>query len=199
MLSGTPSTMPCARCQQNPPHLRRTIAAFRYAYPLDGLIQRLKYQQQLALADWLGTALADKLAETRADTRPNTRAAPNVSALIPMPLHPRRLRERGFNQAVEIARPVARTLHIPLLLDAVQRYRDTPAQVGLSYAERQANLRGAFVLNPKFRSLLRGRRVALLDDVLTTSASLNALAETVLEAGVTEVEAWVVARTVEVD
>ncbi len=108
-----------------------------------------------------------------------------------MPLHPERLRERGFNQAVEIARPLARTLEIPLLLEAAQRVRNTPAQVGLPHDARLKNIKGAFVCDER----VAGKRIALLDDVMTTGASLDELARAVLAAGAIEVEAWVVART----
>ncbi len=108
-----------------------------------------------------------------------------------MPLHPARLKERGFNQAQEIARQVARRLAIPLDAHACRRLRDTPPQATLKLKKRAANLRGAFSCDLD----LSGKRVALIDDVMTTGASLHALAQAVRAKGATQVEAWVVART----
>jgi len=151
-----------------------------YTPPADILIQRLKYGGELALAGFLADLLLTEI---------DRAALPD--ALLPMPLHPRRLGERGFNQAVEIGRRLSRRLGIPLLLADCRRIRDTPAQVGLDHAARQSNLRGAFACD----QTLRGRHVALVDDVLTSGASLNALAQATRQAGAARVEAWVVART----
>jgi len=170
----------CGRCLKTPPAFACTRAALVYAWPADGLIQRLKYGRELAIAP----ALAELMASAVMDfSRPD--------ALVPMPLHPQRMRERGFNQAVEIARPLARKIGMPLWLDAAKRLRDTPAQAGLAHDARLQNMRGAFVCDAR----VAGRRIALIDDVMTTGASLDALARAALAAGAVTVEAWVVART----
>ena len=110
---------------------------------------------------------------------------------MPMPLHPARLRERGFNQSMELARRVGNKLNIPLLSDACQRVRDTPPQTALSWKERGKNIRHAFACTQD----LSGKSVAVVDDVMTSGASLNELALTLRNAGASEVSAWVVART----
>lgn len=175
-----PEAAICGRCLKVPPAFSRTHAALLYAWPVDGLIHRLKYGHELAIA----SALAELLL-------PAVAGFPLPDAIIPMPLHPGRIRERGFNQAVEIARPLARRLGVPLLIDAAQRLRNTPAQAGLPHDARLKNLKGAFACDAR----VAGKRVALLDDVMTTGSSLDELARAVLAAGAVEVEAWVVART----
>lgn len=174
----TPDGSSCGRCLQRPPDFNRTVAAFAYAFPLDKLVQALKYGEQLALAE----ALAERLAQ-RVERRPDR--------ILPMPLHPARLRERGFNQSLELARGIARKLDIPLLADGAQRVRDTTPQSGLPWKERKRNMRNAFACDLD----LHGLHVAVVDDVMTSGATLNELARTLRRAGAREVSAWVVART----
>lgn len=177
----TPLGETCGICLRRPPAFAAATAVFRYAYPFDILAQRLKYHGELAvarlLAEFLATALAGR------DDRPDL--------LIPMPLHPLRLRERGFNQAQEIARHLARQLRLPLEPQALRRLRHTPAQVGQDLAARRRNIRGAFAAD----QALDGLRIALLDDVMTSGASLNELARTARRAGAQHVEVWILART----
>ncbi|HMJ48980.1 MAG TPA: phosphoribosyltransferase family protein, partial [Burkholderiales bacterium] len=111
--------------------------------------------------------------------------------LIPVPLTTARLRERGFNQALEIAKLVSQKWGVSLLADACYRILDRPPQAGLPWKERAKNVRGAFVCQAE----LRGKKVALLDDVMTTGATLDELAKVVRKKGATEISAWVVART----
>lgn len=158
----------------------RTVAAFGYHFPLDKLIHAMKYGEQLALAH----AFAQKLICRIDDTE-----LPEF--VIPMPLHPAKLRERGFNQSQLLAAHAARMLHIPLLSDACRRVRDTPPQSALPWKERQKNVRDAFRCDRD----MSGKHVALVDDVMTTGASLNAFAEAVRKRGARRVDAWVVART----
>lgn len=176
----TPVGEVCGACLKRPPAFERCRAALAYDPPADILVQRLKYGGELALAGFLADLLLPEI---------DRAALPD--AILPIPLHPRRLGERGFNQAVEIGRRLSRRLGIPLILADCRRIRDTPAQVGLDHAARLRNLRGAFACG----EALRGRHVALLDDVMTSGASLDALAQAVRQAGATRVEAWVVART----
>lgn len=170
----------CGGCLHHPPAHNRTLAAFSYAFPIDQLIQALKYQQRLAIAPVLGRALA--LA---------ARSRPRPDLLIPMPLHPKRLQQRGLNHATEIARVVAADLNMSPDLSVCERVRDTPPQVALAYDQRRRNVRGAFLC----RGDVAGKRVALIDDVMTTGTSLDELAATLKKAGALEIEAWVVART----
>ena len=176
----TPDGQVCGACLQHPPAHAHTLAAFSYAFPVDQLIQALKYQQRLAIAPVLSRALA-LVASAR----------PRPDLLIPMPLHAKRLQQRGFNHATEIAREVAADLNMSLDLTVCERVRDTPPQVALAYDQRRRNVRGAFVC----RGDVAGKRVALIDDVMTTGTSLDELATTLKEAGARDIEAWVVART----
>ena len=176
----TPDGQVCGACLKHSPAFDRTRAALAYAFPLDRLIPRLKYNGQLAIAPALGECLAQAVAR-----------APRPDCLIPMPLHARRIRERGFNHATEIAREVAKHLSIPLDADSCQRTRDTPPQMGLKHDARRRNVRGAFTCSGD----VRGRRIALIDDVMTTGTSLDELAATLKQAGAHEVSCWVVART----
>lgn len=168
----------CGGCLKHPPAFATTRAVYRYAYPLDALLQHYKYGQGLHLAHFLAEQLADQI-----DSRPDL--------VIPMPLHPKRLQERGYNQAGEIAKRLTRRLDLPLSLTACTRAKDAPPQASLPLKARRKNIRGAFDCHAD----LSGKRIALVDDVMTTGASLNELAKTVKQAGATEVQAWVVART----
>lgn len=170
----------CGNCLQHPPGFDRTSAVFAYQFPVNHLIQAMKYADQLVLAHALGSQLAQGITP---EQRPD--------CVIPMPLHPLKLRERGYNQALLLAHVVARQHSISLLPTACHRVRDTPAQSALHWRERERNMKDAFVCDVD----LTGKRVALIDDVMTTGASLNALAQAIRKAGAVWIEAWVVART----
>jgi ComF family protein len=178
--SPTPDGSVCGACLKRPPAFDRTVAALAYAFPADRLVPRLKYGGQLAAAPVLGTCLA----ETAAD-------APRPDRVVAMPLHPARLRQRGFNPAAELARIVAEQLGLPLDADCCRRVRDTPPQVALKYDARRRNVRGAFACS----SDVAGLHLALVDDVMTTGTSLDELAATFKRAGAREVSCWVAART----
>lgn len=181
-LCGLPggSHEPCGACLRRPPRFDATRAALAYHFPASALLQRYKYAGMLAAAELLGGLLTEHVA-----------TVPRPDLIIPMPLHPTRLKERGFNQALEIARVVSRRLQIPLAPDLCTRTRPTPPQAGLDLAARVKNLRGVFAC----RDSLAGKNVALIDDVMTSGASLDALAGCVKDAGAARVECWVVART----
>ena len=172
----------CGQCLQQAPAFDRTLAVFTYDFPLDALIQALKYGHQLAVLAPLASALAQQAL-----------AAPRPDVLIAMPLHPLRLRERGFNQALELTKIVAKNLDLPLLPHGAERIRATAPQVGLPWKQRAGNLRGAFACSLD----LHGKHVAILDDVMTTGTSLHELALTLRQQGAREISAWVVARTLE--
>lgn len=156
------------------------MAAAAYAFPVDALIQACKYAGHLAAGRALGELLADAVS-----------GEPAPDAIIPMPLHPARLRERGFNQALEIARPLAAATGVPLLTHACARIKDTPPQVSLPRRERKRNMRGAFSALRR----LDGMRIALVDDVMTTGNTLGETARVLRKAGAAQVHAWTVART----
>lgn len=171
---------PCGACQTQPPGFDRTVALFQYAAPIDHLIQHFKFGQGLYLARVFAALLAEHLHDS---ARPD--------CIIPVPLHPSRQHARGFNQALEIARPLARHLDCPLDYRSCRRIRATPAQSRLHAAQRQRNPHGAFALARP----LAVKHVALVDDVMTTGSTLQALAALLRDAGVETIEAWVCART----
>ncbi len=173
----TPAGDACVRCATRPPPFARTVAPCIYAYPLDRLLQGLKYAGRLALADFFASLIATSVC-----------AWPD--RLIALPLSRQRQRERGYNQAREIARGLARRGAVPLD-DALIRVRETPAQASLAWSDRARNVRGAFAAT----RALDGLRVAIVDDVMTTGATLHAAAVAARRAGACAVEAWVVART----
>jgi ComF family protein len=164
----------CGRCLHEAPHYDATIAALAYAFPADVLVHALKFRGELALAGLLGGMLSRKISH-------------QVDCIVPVPLSSARLRERGYNQSVEIARQLGAQLDLALCV----RERDTPAQMDLPYAERKRNVRGAF----RCTRSLGGTRVAVVDDVMTTGATLNEVASVLKQAGAAQVVNWVVART----
>ena len=136
----------------------------------------------------LGTLLADAIEEQISNTADLARP----DYLVPVPLSWRRLIRRGHNQAVLIARPISRSLRIPLLHQAVSRTRHTPIQPGLSADIRKANVLGAFVSNRHWN----GECLAVIDDVMTTGTTVNSIAEVLLGAGAGEIQAWCATRTI---
>jgi len=169
----------CGRCLADPPHFDAVVAACRYQYPVDGLIQSCKYGGRLATIRALA-AMLDRCRPQHADL------------IVPMPLSPQRLRERGFNQALELARAAVPAAGAPVDAGLCVKTRETPPQTRLPWKERRKNIRGAFVVLGD----LAGRHVAVIDDVLTTGATLNELARNLKRAGAASVTGWVIARTV---
>jgi ComF family protein len=170
----------CERCRREPPPYRRCHAAYRYAVPIDFLIQSLKYRKQLALSRVLGELLARSVVQ----------AGVRAELLVPVPLHPTRLAERGFNQAWEICRWAGRRLDIRCEPRAARRRTAGPAQARSTALERRTNLRDAFVADS---SRVAARHVAIVDDVLTTGSTAAALATTLLAAGAARVDVWCLA------
>jgi len=169
----------CGACLKSPPAFDATIAAWRYGFPADKLVQSLKYEHRLAIAGLFAKAM---LAGPR----------PDGDLLIPLPLSPRRLADRGFNQAVEIARPLARALDVPLAPEACRRTRETVPQASLPWKERRSNVRHCFECSQD----LTGKAVIVVDDVMTTGATLDELAALLKRHGAARVTNWVVARAV---
>lgn len=169
----------CGRCLVQLPGFDRTVVLGDYAPPLDGMVAALKFHARLDLGCALGELLAERSQHLRAD------------AVVPLPLAPARLRERGYNQAEELARAVAAHLRLPLLCDGLARVRHCPAQHGLRLAQRRANVRGAFAAP---RPLAAGH-VLLVDDVITSGSTLDEAAACLKRAGARCVTNLVVART----
>jgi ComF family protein len=181
----------CGVCREDLPHAEPQRAgelfAFRFEYPVDELIRRLKYRGELANARVLGVLLAQAARE---------RGAALPQLLVPVPLHIARLRERGFNQAAALARHTGRMLDIPSAARAVRRLRDTPSQTALDMRGRRCNVRGAFAVDggAALRRLLAAGHVAIVDDVVTTGSTVQELRGVLLDAGVRQVETWAIAR-----
>jgi ComF family protein len=180
----------CGACLAHPPPWSRALAAFVYAFPVDRLLIELKYGGRLALADWAGTALATVVKASLA----RRSAAERPDRVVALPLTEARQRERGFNQAREIAARVAAAASLPLAT-ALRRTGGTVPQTALAWKERARNVRGAFAVAGD----VRGARIALVDDVLTTGATLAEAARTLERSGARDVECWVVARTLAPD
>ena len=172
----SPGAAVCGRCLSEPPAYDATTAALAYDFPADTLVQALKFRGELALAPLLGSLLSARIQSW------------SVDRVIPVPLSTARLRDRGYNQAVEIARHLARG---KLDIDVCVRHADAVAQTELPWDERRRNVRGAFGC----RRALTGATVAVVDDVMTTGATLDELALTLKRAGAAKVVNWVVART----
>ncbi|GAA0711916.1 ComF family protein [Dokdonella soli] len=177
----TPAPL-CGGCLKREPPFAAAWAPFRYGHPLDLLEARFKFHADLAA----GRVLAELMAERAIDAAPK-----RADLIIPVPLHPARLRERGYNQALELARPLAKALGIPLRHDVLLRNKATPPQTGLDAKARRRNVRGAFIVAPgaEFPA-----RVVLFDDVMTTGATLREGALALRRAGAAHVEVWALAR-----
>jgi len=171
----------CGQCQQSLPAFDTARALFHYREPVDQLIKGLKFNGKLHNARLLGELMAEHLI-TSDMKRPD--------AIVPVPLHPVRLRQRGFNQALELARPIARRMGVPLLPQLCQRLRDTVPQLGQDAKARRRNLKGAFAV----ADLDSIKHAVVVDDVMTTGSTAELLAQALKRAGAERVELWVCAR-----
>ncbi|WP_165819275.1 ComF family protein [Tamilnaduibacter salinus] len=171
----------CGACHRNPPPFDRVVAPWAYQFPVSALISRFKYQKQRPDGKPLARLFAERL-------RDAGRTPPQ--ALIPVPMAPSRERRRGFNQAEEIAIWMSRQLNIPVYRQSLTRANHTQTQSGLSRRERLANLKGAYRVRGPVPS-----HVALVDDVMTTGATVRAASRILREHGAATIEVWVLART----
>jgi ComF family protein len=174
----SPGGAVCGRCLAQPPAFDATHAALAYEFPADVLVQALKFRGELSLAPYLGELLAQRIPQG------------DAQVVVPVPLSAARLRARGYNQSLEIARSVARATGARLAPELCERDRDTAVQMDLPLEARAKNVRGAFRCPG-----IVGGTVAVLDDVMTTGATLNEVAATLKRAGAARVVNWVVART----
>jgi ComF family protein len=184
----TPGGEVCGACLRHPPPFAATVAPLLYAFPVDRLLQQLKYAGRLAYAEWAAAILAGRAAVALAARDPVERP----QRIVALPLAASRQRERGFNQAQEIAARVARRVGLPLARVLERRVQTVP-QAALPWSERVGNVRGAFAV--RRADTLRDARIALVDDVMTTGATLAEAARVLRHAGAAHVECWVVART----
>ena len=173
--------LPCGDCLRAPPAYARCIAALDYGYPVNRLVHLAKYHGRLDALDMLASRLAMRL--RREETRPD--------CIVPVPLHSRRQRQRGYNQAGLVAAYLSRALNIPCRSDLLSRRRATREQAALRPAERRRNVRGAF----HWRGRPGCAYIAVVDDVLTTGATGNEIARLLRRAGVGRVEIWALARS----
>ena len=169
----------CGECQQQSPVYASAHAPFRYAAPIDRLVQGAKYGGRLDWIDILSRRLIRHIGER----------ATGVDAIAAVPLHRSRLRERGYNQSLELARPIAKRLGLPIHTE-LHRVRATPPQANLPRTERRKNVRDAFAAT----GAVAGMRVALIDDVMTSGATAEAATRCLLKAGAKSVELWILAR-----
>ncbi|MBI2383062.1 MAG: ComF family protein [Gammaproteobacteria bacterium] len=183
MPVAAPEQALCAECAADPPPFDAAFAAFRFEPPVQQAVHGLKYEARFHFGRMLGRLMAQRLA---------ARPEPLPELLIPVPLHRRRLARRGYNQALLLARELAAVLALRVEAGAARRCRATADQIGQSRRERRHNMQGAFVVERP----LAGLHVALLDDVMTTGATLGELARACRAAGAARVEAWVAARVV---
>jgi ComF family protein len=177
----TPAPL-CGECIEHEPPFAAAWAPFRYEHPLDLLESRFKFRGDLGA----GRVLASLMAERATIEGPSL-----PEAIVAVPLHVSRLRERGYNQALELAKPLARALGVPIEPDLLRRTRATAAQTGLDAAARRRNLRDAFAVAGE-RAI--PSHVALLDDVMTTGATVRECARALRRAGVARVDVWALAR-----
>lgn len=174
----------CGACLAAPPAFDATFAVWHYGFPLDALIQMLKFRgrpfaHRMAGADFLARGMLAGI-------------HPQGTLVVPVPLSRERLRERGFNQALEMARPLARALRLPLAAGTLERVRETAPQSRLPWRARHGNVRNAFAC----RRDLDGAEVIVVDDVMTTGATLDAVAHALKQHGAARVSNWVAARAV---
>lgn len=183
-----PSSAPrCGACLSEPPPFDRAVSAVDYQFPWDRLIVDLKFHGRPELAAVLAGLLSRAVKAAGADAQ--------ADLVLPIPLSRQRLQERGFNQSWELARRVAAALHRPARHDLLSRPIESAHQADLPRAERERNLRGAFMVEPLRRAELQGRRVAIVDDVFTTGATAREATQALLRGGAAAVQIWTVART----
>jgi ComF family protein len=178
--------MRCGECITAAPPFARSVAAVDYGFPWSGLVAAFKFHQALDLSPTLATLMSNAVRNAYAGQR-----LPDI--VLPVPLSDLRLRERGMNQAWELARRAAQALKLPAQHGVLQRALDTPHLADLPRQDRAQRIRGAFIVPDAVA--VRGKTVALVDDVLTTGATAAEATRTLLAAGAQEVHIWMLART----
>jgi ComF family protein len=168
----------CGKCIKQRPHYDATHALFTYSYPADAMLQHYKYNNALYLCQTFAQLLIDKIQDN------------DIDVIIAMPLHPSRIKERGFNQSLEVAKIIAKQCNISLDHTSCSRIKNTPPQASLPLKSRLKNMKNAFQCSQSFI----GQHVVLIDDVMTTGSSLNELAKIIKKAGARKISCYVLAR-----
>lgn len=179
-----PFKLVCGECISNPAPFTLAIACFRYEVPIGKAIQLLKYSHKRYFAIFFARLLTKRIQQEYIDT-------PIPSLLLPVPMHKKKLKERGFNQAFLISQQLSKSLSIPTNTQILQKVRSTIAQTGLDKRQRMQNLKGAFTITKP----ISGLHIALIDDVMTTRATADLLCKLLLDAGAQQVDVWCIART----
>lgn len=177
----------CGQCLKSTPAYDTTKALFSYTFPTSAILQHYKYNNALFLSQTFGALFSGQLATNN--------QYKEIDLIIAMPLHADRIKERGFNQSLEIAKTMAKQLSIPLDKTSCMRIKNTAPQSNLPLKARLKNMRGAFQIN--MRNNIKGKRIAIVDDVMTTGEILNELAKILKKVGATHVECWVVAQALQ--
>ncbi|HED34207.1 MAG TPA: ComF family protein [Gammaproteobacteria bacterium] len=181
---GVPPTIDiCAQCIQKKPRYDQLWSPFRYAQPLESMIQQLKFNARLNFAPLLSTLMIHRLP-------PDFYTQTPPDAVIPMPLHPHRLKQRGFNQSLLLLKPLAKQLKLPVDTESCRRINNTEHQTGKNAQQRQKNIKGAFT----FENKNSYQHVVIFDDVVTTGSTVSELSKTIKQAGVGRVDVWCLAR-----
>ena len=170
----------CFECRQHPPPYTLTQTVFSYTHPINKLIHAVKFHQNLAMLRLLGDLMGQRLMIN-----------PRPEVLIPVPLHYERLRQRGYNQSLELAKRITKSTGIPLDYQACKRIKNTLPQTTLSGQQRQTNIKGAFQVLPRAEYW---QHIVIIDDVMTTGNTVRELATVFKEAGVPRVDVWCCAR-----
>jgi len=185
VMATSASDFACGQCLKQPPSFDATYALYTYQSPITKLIMELKFNQQLVNARILGECIANKIKNTWYDNKP----LPDM--IIPVPLHAKRLQKRGFNQALEIARPISNLLKLPINSTLCLRIKHTSAQAMLPAEKRSQNMKNAFFI----KQSLAGYHIAVIDDVITTGHTITELSDTLKKAGARKIDIWCVAKT----
>ena len=186
----TTTQLYCGECLQYPFYFDQLHAIANYQPPFPDLIKQLKYNNQLMYADLLGLLLAQSI-----KSRYSSLALQNIDYLIATPLHDKKHRQRGFNQAQLIAEALVKELPLTMASSTIIRNKQTIPQEGLTRHQRTKNLNNAFTLTDEAKAELKGKYIVLLDDVVTTGATINSLCQCLLAAQVTRIDVWCICRT----
>ena len=188
----------CEECFRQPPPFLSCRAPFLYLFPVNQLISQMKYHNHPQLSKLLAQLMADQIKPNRNQARDETNeeSLPLPELLVPVPMHPAKERQRGFNQANYLARHLGKHLGIPVLTGAIRKVKSTGAQNPLTAEQRRRNLQGAFRINPaKLAKLRQAERIGLVDDVITTAATVTEISQILSAAGAAEIHLLAIART----